>query len=234
MSHETTLELLDDFVDGALEPRQEREVRRHLMQCEACRAEERALRTLLEHAAALPDEILPERDLWAEIAPRLGAQAPPEWAEDPVDARGPAVVPLRRTRSLPGWMLAAASVALVVASSLVTLRLAPGRGDAVAERDPAAPPAAVSAAPTALVAFRPAEREYERAIGELTEVLEERRAELAPETVRVVEENLEVIDRAIAESRAALAADPASRALARMLAGAYDAKLGVLRHAVRL
>jgi hypothetical protein len=121
-----------------------------------------------------------------------------------------------------------------VGSSLVTLRFAPGRGetpDAAVTQPVASAPADAT---SALVAFRPAEREYERAIGELAEVLEERRDQLAPETVRVVEENLEVIDRAIAESRAALAADPASAELTRMLADAYDAKLGVLRHAVQL
>lgn len=230
MNHETTLTLLDDFVDGALDPSQEREVRRHLMQCDACRAEERALRTLLEHAAALPDEILPERDLWAGIAPRLGERAAPA----PVEAAP--VIPLRRPRPLPRWMLAAAaSVVLVVGTSVVTLRLATAGGDAVATLDAgyATPPAA-GAPPTALVAFRPAEQAYERAIGELAQVLEERREALAPETVRVVEENLAVIDRAIAESRAALAADPASKPLTRMLADAYDAKLGVLRQAVQL
>ncbi len=50
----------------------------------------------------------------------------------------------------------------------------------------------------------------------------------------VVEANLQVIDRAIAESRAALAADPASGELARMLADAYNAKLGVLHRMVQL
>lgn len=228
MTHERTLELLDDFVDGALDPAGEREVRRHLMQCDGCRAEERALRTLLEHAAALPEAILPERDLWAEIAPRLGPQAPAETAApERRAARGP--------RPLPWWMLAAASVALVVATSLATLRLAPGgEGPMATLPVEQAPPAAAAAPVTALAAFRPAEREYEQAIDELAAVLEARRGALAPETVEVVESNLRVIDRAIEESRAALAADPASRELTRMLAEAYDAKLGVLRQAVQL
>lgn len=229
MTHERTLELLDDFVDGALDPAGEREVRRHLMQCDGCRAEERALRTLLEHAAALPEAILPERDLWAEIAPRLGPQAPAETA-------APERSPARGPRPLPWWMLAAASVALVVSTSLATLRFAPGsEGGLATLPTEQAPPQAAAAAPvTALAAFRPAEREYEQAIDELVAVLDARRGALAPETVQVVESNLEVIDRAIEESRAALAADPASRELTRMLAEAYDAKLGVLRQAVQL
>lgn len=233
MMHDRTLELLDDFVDGALDPREEREVRRHLMQCDECRAEERALRTLLEHAAELPDEVLPERDLWTGILPRLEAR---ESAGGAPESEGAWVHTLRRPRALPSWMLAAASVALVVSTSLLTLRFAPGGDDRIAELpvERAAAPAARGAAPTAFAAFRPAEREYEHAIEELSAVLEARRADLAPETVEVVEENLRVIDRAIEESRAALAADPASRELTLMLAGAYDAKLGVLRRAVQL
>jgi hypothetical protein len=75
---------------------------------------------------------------------------------------------------------------------------------------------------------------YQSAIDELTGVLTAKRDELDPETVRVLEENLRVIDRAIAESRAALEADPASKHLSRMLNDAYNAKLGVLRRAVQL
>ena len=224
MTHEKTLELLDDFLDGELDPRDERAVRRHLMECDDCREEERALRTLLAHAAALPDEILPERDLWAGIAPRLAARAP---------AAAPRT--RHRPRHIPGWMLAAASVALVVSTSLVTLELAPRRGEvAVLPAEQAAAPAAVAGPPSALVAFRPAEQVYEQAIDELSILLEARRDELAPQTVAVLEENLRIIDQAIADSRAALARDPASAELTLLLAGAYDAKLGVLRRAVQL
>jgi hypothetical protein len=228
MTHDTTLALLDDFVDGALDPRVEREVRRHLMQCEACRAEERELRTLLDLAAALPDEIVPERDLWAGIAPRLEAR--------PATA-APARGAVRSLRALPPWLLAAAAVvALVVTTSLVTLELAPAREGALVQLPAkhAGPPTAAGGVPTAQVVFRPAEREYEQAILDLSAVLEARRAQLAPETARVVEENLRLIDRAIAESRAALDADPASRELTQMLADAYQIKLGVLRRAVQL
>lgn len=232
MTHEHTLELLDDFVDGVLDPRAERDVRRHLMQCDGCRAEERALRTLLEHAARLDAEILPERELWAGIAPRLGVRSEGGVAGEREAADAETRVHERvRPRRLPWWMLAAASVALVATTARVTLELAPRGGLAELPVERAAPP---PAAATAFAAFRPSEREYELAIGELSAVLEARRESLAPETVAVVEANLQVIDRAIAESRAALAADPASGELARMLADAYNAKLGVLHRMVQL
>lgn len=242
MTHEQILELLDDFVGGELPPREEREVRRHLMACEGCRAEEQALRALLDQAAALADEILPARDLWKDIAPRLQSRA--DLPEEPVETieRMPEVrvIGPRPARPLPWWMLAAASIALVVVTSFATLRLSgnrAGQGTApttLATQTAQPPAGATGGTPTALAAFRPAEQEYEKAIGDLQAVLETRRGQLAPQTVATLEANLRIIDRAIRESRAALAADPNSPELARMLSGAYDAKLGALRQAVSL
>jgi anti-sigma factor RsiW len=235
MTHEQTLELLDDYVGGELPPREERDVRRHLMQCDECRAEELALRTLLDEAAALPESMDPPRDLWQDIAPRLESRAVPAVpagpAERPDEVR---VIGPRPVRPLPWWMLAAASIGLVVTTSFATLRFA--------DRDPAvlpaqqaqAPAATAGGTPTALASFAPAEQEYEKAIGDLQTVLQQHRARLAPETVAALEANLRIIDQAIQESRAALARDPNSPELARMLTDAYGAKLNVLRRAVSL
>jgi hypothetical protein len=229
MTHEQILELLDDYVGGELPPREERDVRRHLMQCDPCRAEEQVLRALLDEAAELPDAIAPPRDLWQDIAPRLESRAPQVEREDEVRIG-------RKVRPLPAWMLAAASVALVVTTSFATLRFS-GSGDArtpTLAAEQAHPPAQAGGPPTALASFQPAEQEYERAIGDLQTALETRRSELAPQTVATLEENLRIIDQAIRESRAALAADPNRPELTRMLTDAYDAKLDVLRRAVSL
>ena len=237
MTHEQILELLDDFVGGDLPPREEREVRRHLMACEECRAEEQALRALLDQAAALADEVLPERDLWEGIAPRLQSRAsyPEEVVEHIPEVR---VIGPRPARPLSWWMLAAASIALVVTTSFATLRFSgAGADDGPAPTlatQAARPPAGSGGTPTALASFRPAEQEYEKAIGDLQAVLRTRRGEMAPQTVATLEANLRIIDQAIRESRAALASDPNSPELTKMLSGAYDAKLDVLRRAVSL
>jgi hypothetical protein len=237
MTHEQILELLDDFVGGDLPPREERDVRRHLMQCEGCRAEEQALRALLDEAAALPDEVVPERDLWTGIAPRLQSRASlvEEPAESLTEVR---VIGPRPARPLPWWMLAAASIALVVVTSFATLRFS-GRGETepttIASQQAQQPVGAVrGGTPTALAAFRPAEKEYEKAISELEVVLRTQRGRMAPQTAATIEANLRIIDQAIAESRAALAADPNSAELTHMLSDAYDTKLDVLRQAVSL
>ena len=237
MTHEQILELLDDFVGGDLPPREERDVRRHLMQCEGCRAEEQALRALLDEAAALPDEVVPERDLWKDIAPRLQSRGSLE--EEPAENRTEVrVIGPRPARPLPWWMLAAASIGLVVTTSFATLQLS-GRGadravPAIETQQAQRPQTAPRSATTALAAFQPAEQEYEKAIEDLEIVLQTRRDRMAPQTAATLEANLRIIDKAIEESRAALAADPNSAELTHMLSDAYDTKLGVLRQAVSL
>lgn len=232
MTHEDTLALLDDYVGGELPPREERDVRRHLMQCDDCRAEEQALRALLDEAAGLPEEIAPPRDLWQNIAPRLESRT--GVAAEPLDEVR--VIGPRPMRPLPWWMLAAASIALVVTTSFLTLRFSGAPGTDAPVVMPAQQAQAPAAAPanTALASFRPAEQEYEKAIADLQAALATRRGQLAPQTVATLEANLRVIDQAIRESRAALASDPNSPELARMLSDTYDAKLSVLRRAVSL
>ena len=71
--------------------------------------------------------------------------------------------------------------------------------------------------------------QYDMAIADLERVLADRRAELDSSTVRVVERNLAAIDRAIADARAALAADPANPYLNDHLANTMRRKMGLLR-----
>jgi hypothetical protein len=235
MTHDAILERLDDYVDGELTPREERDVRRHLMACEGCRAEEAALRSLLAAAAELPEELLPERDLWSGIAPRLESRS--TIREREAAATGPAatVTPLLRSPRTGPWLRVAAMVVLVAGTAVTTHEWTKRSPTAEVLPPIAADPGVGDPGSTmALVAFEPVEETYQSAIDELTGVLTAKRDELDPETVRVLEENLRVIDRAIAESRAALEADPASKHLSRMLNDAYNAKLGVLRRAVQL
>ena len=84
------------------------------------------------------------------------------------------------------------------------------------------PPAAAIAA-----AYRPALAELER-------VLEAERGQLQPETVATLEANLAILDQAIREIEAALAADPGHRGNLKSLDGMYQTKLGVLQQVVTL
>ena len=73
------------------------------------------------------------------------------------------------------------------------------------------------------------ERSYEDAIADLQRALDDQQSGLAPETLRILQANLDIIDRALSESRAALHADPGNDALTEMLRSGYERKLDVLR-----
>jgi len=89
---------------------------------------------------------------------------------------------------------------------------------------PADPVVAVPAAFTDEVTSR-----YDLAIADLMEDLAARRGRLDPETIRVVEDNLAVIDRALEQARAALRHDPESEFLRDHLDRTARQKLGLLR-----
>jgi anti-sigma factor RsiW len=70
---------------------------------------------------------------------------------------------------------------------------------------------------------------YDREIVKLRAIVRERRSQLDPRTVAVLEQSIAVIDSAIAQSRAALAKDPASGFLATQLNHSLEKKVELLR-----
>jgi hypothetical protein len=79
-----------------------------------------------------------------------------------------------------------------------------------------------------------AKSSYDVEIDRLRSIVRQRRADLDPATIAVLDRNLKVIDEAIAQSRAALAHDPRSRFLDEQLDKALDKKIELLRTAALL
>src|SRR5204862_2185918 len=77
----------------------------------------------------------------------------------------------------------------------------------------------------------PASETYSREINRLRTIFARNRSQLDPRTAAIIEANLKVIDDAIAQSRAALAQDPASRFLNSQLNSALGKKLELLQTA---
>jgi len=101
-------------------------------------------------------------------------------------------------------------------------------------------PAASQAAPSA-PAVLPAQlavatltSDYDREIGRLRRLLDERRNQLDPTTVAVIEKNLLVIDAAILDAKKAIAADPASAFLIETLNQSLRIKMELMRTAAAL
>jgi len=76
--------------------------------------------------------------------------------------------------------------------------------------------------------------DFDRTTSELGLIFAAERERLRPETVALLERNLAIIDAAIAESRAALARDPASVELRGLFAAAARQKVELLRWAARV
>ncbi|MFL5606216.1 MAG: zf-HC2 domain-containing protein [Gemmatimonadaceae bacterium] len=79
-----------------------------------------------------------------------------------------------------------------------------------------------------------AEPVYDQEIVKLRQIVTQRRSELDPRTITVLEQSIAVIDSAIAQSRAALAKDPASGFLATQLNHSLEKKVELLRTAALL
>jgi hypothetical protein len=79
-----------------------------------------------------------------------------------------------------------------------------------------------------------AEQVYSSEITRLRAIVQQRRSQLDPVTISVIERNLKVIDDAIAQCRLALAKDPASRFLMESLNSALETKVELLRTATML
>ena len=208
------LDRLSEYLDGDLAPVDRTALEAHLKGCAACRAALADLGRIVARARGLEGRG-PTRNLWPGIAARIGAGTP---------ARR------RWTFSLP--QLAAASIALMTLSggTVWLVRGAPSRMTAITPA-PALPPANP---PVVLTHGTPATGRYDAAVADLERILAEGRGRLDTATVRVIEQNLTAIDRAIAQAQRAVAVDSANLYLNAHLAATMRRKIELLRQAAAL
>ncbi len=210
---------LSDYLDGDLDAPDRDACEAHLERCPSCAATLEELRAVVAEAALLPD-LPPERDLW----PAIEGQLEPRKSTRSTRVFTFPSLPTRRVSfSIP--QLAAAAIALIMISAGSVWLLVPAEtGPAVVARAPAQG----AAIPVVMTDA------YEETVRELEAEFGRRRPDLDPETIRVVEANLAIIDAAIAEARAALAEDPSSAFLNTHLASAMRQKVQLLRQAATI
>jgi anti-sigma factor RsiW len=208
---------LSEYLDGELKGSERALLEAHLERCENCQETLAGLRRVVMRARSLEDRP-PATDLWAGVTERIG-----------VPSR---VTPLatRRRFTFSAPQLLAAGIALAVLSASgawmlhptvqpVALQPAPGASGGVTITPVGAPSAIQS---------------YDAAVNDLERVLEQGRGRLDTATVRVLEQNLAIIDRAIADARRAVAADSANVYLNTHLAETMRRKVDLLRQAAAL
>jgi hypothetical protein len=212
---------LSEYLDGELTDLERGKLEQHLASCAACQTILGELSAVVARAAVLPNRE-PGADLWPAV--RAGME---EHQVVNLESRRK---PARRfTFSLP--QLAAAAAALVILSG-ATAWLAlnnPGRQ----------PPAPMAVSPVPAPSVRPVitwdrRGRSDSAVSELQRTLDEESSKLDSSTVRVLRQNLALIDRAIEQARTALDKDPGNAYLNDHLARTMRKKIEVLRRAADL
>jgi anti-sigma factor RsiW len=204
-------ERLSEYLDGDLSEPDRAALEAHLDTCRDCGETLAGLRRIVMRARSLEDRA-PTRDLWSGVAERIGA------------------APRRRRIAFSVPQLLAAGIALAVLSGGTAWLIHPDATSvAVVEQATPAPNSLpLSTASTATA------RSYDAAVDDLERVLAEGRGRLDTATVRVLEQNLAIIDRAIAQARRAVAADSANLYLNSHLAETMRRKIDLLRQAAAL
>ena len=250
---------LPEYLEGTLTGEADGAARAHVVACESCRMLVRDLERIRTQAAALPVlhpsrdlwagiEARIQTPARADAPPTRGRTMALSWF-----GRGWSTQALARAAVL---VLATAGVTVIAtrrwtAANVFASGVQPTTTAAVR---PASPPTAAptpagtepQTTPTAArpgaavttvkndghparVAARTSEFIYDQQITALRRLVETRRGQMNPKTVAIIEKNLRVIDAAIAESKAALAKDPANGFLAEQLDATLDTKLELLR-----
>ena len=212
-------ERLSEYLDGEMQGSERAFLEAHLERCDECQETLAGLRRVVMRARSLEDRP-PATDLWAGVAERIGAPAV-----------RPVALPVRRrfTFSLP--QLLAAGIALAVVSESGAWMIHPALRGVTVQQAPVPPSGALTVTPAGGPS---AAQSYDAAVQDLEQVLAQGRGRLDTATVRVLEQNLALIDRAIAEARRAVAADSANLYLNTHLAETMRRKVDLLRQAAAL
>ena len=230
------MDRLSEHLDGELSPEERAACDAHLLVCAECRLVFEDLRAVIAAVRNDRDRV-PANDLWSGIAARLqpAADVVPMPVREQRQPSGPAQARSRRISLSLAELALAASLLIAVSAGTAYL----------AARRPAAPD--VAGQPVVLAQgeqsapsteeVRPAnfaDAAFDAAVADFEQILASERDTLDPRTVRVIERNLQAIDEAIRQSRAALEADPANPFLNSHLADARQRKLALLRRAALL
>jgi len=216
-------EAIAEFVDGALDPARQRALERHVDGCAACRALVADLKTIQAAAFTLDRYEVPPHVLDA-VRKRVAS-------EPAVAVRGQLIPWPKTRRARRMWMAAAAALVLATGAAIYPL-LRPADQDQQAASTSAEDTRDVVA--SVQMELQAAEEHYDKAIQGLEQIARSDSGALDPQVAAVLQKNLQVIDQAIGESRAALQVQPASANAQESLFDAMRSKVALLQQTVEL
>jgi hypothetical protein len=214
------LDAIGELVDGTLAGDARRDLEAHLRTCDACTALASELTRIREAAGSL-ERLEPPAASW----PRIQARIQPG-----------------RPSIVRSWLPLAAAAALLLVVAAGYLLRQPADGQA---RAPAPAPAAAAQdqaasadeqaelASSVEAKLRLAEQHYQEAIRDLEKLAQDREA-LDPQVAAALQKNMQVVDQAIDESRAALRTEPESEPAQQSLFDAFRTKVTLLQDTIAL
>lgn len=212
--HEEWTNQLSAYLDNELTAADRSSLEAHLATCVSCRAVLDELRAVVAWAPGFTGQA-PARDLW----PGISAE---------IERKRVVAFPSRlAARFSLAQLAAAAAVVAVLSGGGVWVAMRPGQEAPVTAAGPAGTDPGDPTFQTAVFD----DPEYDQAVTELQAILDQGRTVLDSSTVRVIEENLKLIDDAIAEARAAIEADPSNVHLGVRVKTHMQRKLVLLRQA---
>lgn len=226
--------LLHDALDRTLTPAEASALAAHVETCGACRDLQADLALIHEAAGALDRPILPAGS-WQRLATRLES-------EGLLAAAGNAAstprAPARTSWRSHAWIAIAATLLAGVGAAIVWRAQQTTTAPSIASQPAATPANGNARDPRAVEAIeielRMAAEHYEKAIAGLEAIANEDRSQLDPAVAAVVERNLVLIDKAIADSRTALQGQPGSLQAQESLFDAYRRKVALLQDLIAL
>jgi anti-sigma factor RsiW len=239
MNCERCQQLIDDYVDGTLPAAERGGLEAHLVDCATCRAMEHDFRAIRLTARTLERRV-PPAQVWNHIAEAVDAERPPASHKRlaflrPLTSHVGAIV---RSSTASGTRSALAIAATLVLGLGVASWLA---WNQISQPGPAAPRASAPAAAadpelaqSVEHELKLAEEHYQKAIAGLEQITRTESSALDPQVATVLQKNLEVIDQAIGESRAALRTQPTSDVAQESLFEALRNKVALLQDTVVL
>jgi hypothetical protein len=215
--------LVDDYVDGTLAADERAALDTHLAGCPACQTMANDFRAIRSAAGSL-ERYVPPPQAWPKIAAAVERERTHSYARRLFNAG-----PIFRS----GLAVAATLLLVVGATSwFVWSRMSPI--EPAPRTVTTAPAADPELAQTVEHELKLAEQHYQNAIAGLEKITRSESATLDPQVAAVLQKNLEVIDQAIGESRAALQTQPTSEVAQESLFEALRNKVVLLQETVVL
>jgi putative zinc finger protein len=213
-------DVIQELVEGTLGPVRRAELQTHLDHCDDCRALVSDLQKIRLTARSL-DRPQPPDHVWMQIAGRLRQEG---------RVSGASSLP---TRNL-AWLALAAALVIAVGASIYVLLPLRSQQATTATSPSGGNAATGNTVQTAADEMQLVEQHLQLAIEGMQRAADMNDGTLDPETQAVLQKNLQVLNGAISESRAALKSDPQNAPARASLFDALRQKVTLLQDTIAL